>query len=117
MDCILYSTLDSREWAQVKKAVTKFFIGDLLNSKIVTPEQKVIGHVADVQLTHDPEYKVIALIFGTHGLLYRLHVLNPFRVTSRKPPRLKAVSWDAVESFEQGTVRLKPGYQVKDLSS
>jgi sporulation protein YlmC with PRC-barrel domain len=61
------------------------FIGDLLTRKIVTAEGLRVGHVADIQLSQGPEYKVVGLIFGKHGWLYRLHVLKSLWQT-RKPP-------------------------------
>jgi sporulation protein YlmC with PRC-barrel domain len=97
----------------MRRTASKLFIGDLLDCKIVTSEGKVIGHVADVQLTPDRGYKVIALIFGRRGWLYRLHVLNPFSTREPQQARPDTVPWDAVESFERTIVKLKPGHEVK----
>ena len=97
----------------MRRTSSKLFIGDLLDCIIVTSEGKVLGHVADIQLTPGPEYKVIALIFGRRGWLYRLHVLNPFTPAQRRPSKPDAVPWDAVESFNRPIVKLKPGYEMK----
>jgi sporulation protein YlmC with PRC-barrel domain len=89
---------------------TKFFISDLLRCKIVTAEGKRLGHVLDIQLTQGPEYKVTALLYGRSGLFHRLHLLNPFRKQGSAPPKPDTVPWDMIASFENSTVKLKPGF-------
>ncbi len=93
----------------MNQSVTKFLISDLLGAKIVTAEGKQLGHVRDIQLTHGPEYKVTALMYGRSGLLHRLHLLNPFRKRNSPLSKPDTVLWDAVASFERPVVKLKPG--------
>lgn len=82
-------------------------ISDLLDCRVVTAEGKVLGHVADVQLSPGPDFKVIALMFGMQSWLYRLHVINPFRKASQ-PARPKVVLWESVESVGRSVIRMKP---------
>ncbi len=86
-------------------------ISDLLGCRIVTAEGKVIGHVADVQLTPGPEFRVTALLFGRRSWLYRLHVLNPLAERASAPAELDRVAWEAVAHIKHGTIKLKEGYQ------
>src|SRR5581483_11626841 len=110
MDREISSTLDTREWVLMERNGHKLRISDLLGCKIVTAEGKVVGHVADVQLTPGPEYRVTALLFGRRGWLYRLHVLNPLEERSSEPPELDRVSWEAIAHIKHGTIKLKEGY-------
>lgn len=97
---------------------TSFSVENLLNSKIVTSDGKRIGWVTDLQLSPGPEYRIIALIYGTSGLLHRLHVLHPFAKVLRLTSELKTITWDEVASVKQATIKLKPGQRVsKEVSS
>jgi sporulation protein YlmC with PRC-barrel domain len=87
------------------------YIGDLLRCKIVTAEGKRLGHVADVQLSTGPEYRIIALLYGELGWLHRLHLLNP--VGPRGPRKPKMVPWEAIDRIEGATVILQPGYMTR----
>lgn len=101
----------------MKKTSSKHLVSDLLNSKIVAPDGKVLGHVADIQLTHGPEYRVIGLIYGIRGELFRLHVLNPFGQGSDQDFQPHVIPWSSIESFAQSVVKLKPEYEVKELQT
>ena len=95
----------------------KLCIGDLLNKRIVAADGKHVGHVADVQLSSDQQYRVVALIFGRYGWLYRLHVLSVVvgrEKSAAGPPR---IPWEAVEQIDDKRVLLKPGYVVNKHSS
>ena len=97
------------------KTGKKILLTDLLSSKIVTAEGKVIGHVANIQISRQPEYKVEALHFGWSGWLHRLYMLNPFGQKPNRPPTPKAIPWEAVASFDCSTIRLKPDFQINRL--
>jgi hypothetical protein len=88
-------------------------IGDLLGSKVVTAEGKTLDHMVDIEITHSPEQEVTALVYGTHGWLYRWHVLYPFAQKFGLSVESYKVPWNAVESFEDFTVKLKPGWEPK----
>jgi sporulation protein YlmC with PRC-barrel domain len=88
-------------------------VSTLLNKKVVTAEGKSLGHVADIQLTPGPQFRVIALFVGPYARLYRLHVLNPFASSPTLPRRPDSVPWEAVDCIEGSTIRLKPGYKHK----
>ncbi|MBV9712347.1 MAG: PRC-barrel domain-containing protein [Ktedonobacteraceae bacterium] len=103
----------SAEWTFMSRTTAKFFISDLLGSRIVTAEGKRLGHVLDIQLTSGPEYKVTALMYGRSGLFHRLHLLNPFRKGNPSLPEPDAIPWDAVVSFEHRIVKLKSGFEIR----
>lgn len=88
-----------------------FFLSDLLGCRLHTAEGKRLGHVADIQLSEGPEHKVIALIYGRSGLLYRLHVLNPLHDPKQEPSEPDSVPWEAVERIEPPVITLKPGHE------
>ena len=90
------------------------YIGNLLDKKIVTAEGKRIGHVADIELTPNPPYKVTALFYGKGGWQHRLHLLNPFTKTKHPATQPDTIPWDAIERIEKSRVTLKSGYNAKD---
>lgn len=97
----------------MQKTARKCCVGDLLDKRIVTAEGKYVGHVADIQLSDDQQFRVVALIYGRAGWLYRLHVLDVFAQQGKqaeKPPR---IPWEAVDRVEDRHVLLKSGYEVK----
>jgi sporulation protein YlmC with PRC-barrel domain len=94
--------------AQKQRPAT-LHMGDVLDSKIITAEGKKLGHVADVELTAGPEFRVTKLLYGELGWLHRLYILNLFidrKSLQRKP---ESVPWDAVDRIERSKVILKPG--------
>ncbi|HEX4207769.1 MAG TPA: PRC-barrel domain-containing protein [Ktedonobacteraceae bacterium] len=97
----------------MQHASSTFFIGDLLGSRIITAEGKVLGRVADIQLTSGPDYKIIALMYGQEGRFHRLHILTSFHVSGHQQLRSNTVPWAAVESFTHSIVKLKAGYEAK----
>src|SRR5437762_9049462 len=106
MDRQPHSTLDTRERALMNHP-SHLMIGDLLGSRLITSEGKCIGRVADIELSQGPEYRVLSLIYGRRGLLYRLHVLNPFRQLGPERPPDK-VAWEAVERIDGPVITLRP---------
>lgn len=92
-----------------QKSVT-FFIGEILGCKIITSEGKSIGHVADLQLTNGPEYEVTALFFGSLGWLHRWHIFAPFAELFGLRFEQKTIPWQAIESIEHKTIRLKSSW-------
>ncbi|HZS75943.1 MAG TPA: PRC-barrel domain-containing protein [Ktedonobacteraceae bacterium] len=96
-----------------QKSTSHVYIGDLLKCKIVTAEGKRLGHLADLQLSAGPEYRVIALFFGRRGWLYRLHVLNPFTSKESHDQTPNSVPWSAIDRIERHAIYLKPGYPKK----
>jgi sporulation protein YlmC with PRC-barrel domain len=98
----------------------KLCISDVLNCRIVTAEGKIVGHVADVELTPGPEYRLIALLFGPRAWLHRLHILNPFTDRSSSAQKPDRVPWEAVAHVKHPIITLKPGYEpekhgIKDV--
>lgn len=85
------------------------FIGDLLRCKLVTAEGKLVGHVTDIQVSEDSEHRILAFIYGRRGLLYRLHVLNPFGSLEKKEILPDKIPWEMVARISFPVILLKPG--------
>ena len=98
-----------------RKAATRH-LENLLNKKIVTADGKVIGHVFDIQLSRDGQYRVTALMYGQKSLLYRLHVYKQVASALHLKQEPKTIPWESVEQFDYAAVRLKPGFEPERSS-
>ena len=94
-----------------RKTIT---IEDLVGSKVVTAEGKLVGHVTEVQVTPGPEYRVIAFDFGLNAWLDRLHLLGRLVALRAKDMEPRTAYWDDVDRYERFTVTLKPGREPKE---
>ena len=90
-----------------KTAIAIQSIENLLDKKIVTADGKTIGHVIDIQLSQDSKYRVIALMYGYHSLLYRLHVYEPVARAFHLHQKPKQIPWEAVKRVDQVAIWLK----------
>lgn len=86
---------------------TMHSIEDLLDKRIVTAQGKTLGHVIDIQLSRDGQNRIIALMYGYHSLLFRLHVYEPAASAFRQHDQPKTISWESVERVERKAIRLK----------
>lgn len=87
------------------------FIADLLGSKILTADGRHVGRVVDIQLTQSEEPRATALVYGSHGWLYRWHVLVPFASKFGLSFEPDIIPWNTVDRFENLTIILKHGYE------
>jgi hypothetical protein len=89
----------------------QFYLEDLVGSQILSPDRHRVGHVVDVQVSPDPDFRVTALLYGRYGWLHRLRVLEPLmrRLGMREIARI--IPWRAVDRFERFTVTLKAGWE------
>ena len=79
----------------------------MIGSKIVSADQRHIGHVVDIEVSISQGYRVTALIFGRYGWLSRLRVLHQAIEQlgiSLKPHR---IPWCGVARIEPGKVILR----------
>ncbi len=86
-------------------------VEELMSKRIITAGGKMVGHVFDIELSRDGEYRVTALMYGQKSLLYRLHVYKPVARAFRLKQKPETIPWQAVEYFDRTVVRLKPGYE------
>ena len=86
---------------------------ELLYKKIITADGKLIGHVFDIQLSRDGEYRVTALMYGEKSLLFRLHAYEPFSRDFRFNNKPKTIPWEDVENIDPEAIHLKSGYKPK----
>ena len=84
-------------------------IADLVGSKIVTAEGKLIGRVIELRVTPGPEYRIIAIECGLGGWLHRLHVLRRVAMLLPRQDEPRVISWKDVARYERYVVTLKPG--------
>jgi len=82
-------------------------IEDLLDKKIVAVSGKVLGHVIDIQLSRHSPYQIVALMYGYHSLLHRLHVYEPVAKAFHLRKEPKKISWEAVERVDRAGIWLK----------
>ncbi|HEY7413699.1 MAG TPA: PRC-barrel domain-containing protein [Ktedonobacteraceae bacterium] len=94
----------------MNEQTSKLIIGQLLGSRIVTAEGKVIGHIADLQLSDDPPYDIIAIYFGKGGWLHRWHVLYPFAQLFGWRSVAHRIHWEAVASIKHSQIVLRAGW-------
>lgn len=87
-------------------------ITDLLAHRVMTADGKQLGHVADLELSPAPEYKITALLYGASAWLHRLHVLHRFAGILRLRVKPGTAAWDDIARIENGVITLKPEYQV-----
>ncbi len=90
-----------------KKATNIHSIEDLLDKKIVAADGKTLGHTIDIQLSRNAPYRVVALMYGYHSLLHRLHVYEPVARAFHLHQEPKKISWEAVERVDHAAIWLK----------
>ena len=96
-----------REKPVVPHDETMHSIEDLLDKRIVTAQGKTLGHVIDIQLSRDGQNRIIALMYGYHSLLFRLHIYEPVADAFRLHEKPKIIPWESVERVERRAIRLK----------
>lgn len=94
-----------------KSQKTTLYLEDIIGSPILDANGKKLGRVVEIKITPQPPYRVTALLFGTSGWLRRLAVLAPFDKLFGEPTKPSEIEWEAIESFENYKVKLKPGYK------
>jgi sporulation protein YlmC with PRC-barrel domain len=92
---------------KTKNATNIPSIENLLDKKIVAADGKTLGHVIDIQLARDSRYRVVALMYGYHSLLYRLHVYEPVARAFHLHEKPKKIAWEAVERVDHEAIWLK----------
>lgn len=90
----------------------KFLIGDLLGSRVIDTDGRILGHVADIQVSSRPPYEVQGLLYGGRGWMHRLHlrVSLPDEASGRR--KADFIPWQAVKRLEPGVVYLKEDWQA-----
>lgn len=84
-------------------------LSEVVGSKIVTPDGRKVGRVADLRVTPGPTYRVTALEIGTPGWLDRLGIAQVFKMGKKFKQKPHLVPWDAVAELDDGRLILKPG--------
>jgi sporulation protein YlmC with PRC-barrel domain len=92
----------------------QFFLEDLVGSQILSPDNQRVGHVVDVQVAPQADFRVTGLLYGPYGWLHRLRVLEPLMRRLGMHTRVHVIPWRSVERFERFTVTLKPGWETED---
>lgn len=92
---------------KTKNATNIHTIEDLLNKKIVTASGKTPGHVIDIQLSHHAPYRIVALMYGYHSLLHRLHVYEPVARAFHLHQEPAKIPWEAVERVDRAGIWLR----------
>ena len=85
----------------------KVRVADLVGSRIVDSDGRVIGFVVDLAATDGPPYRLTGILSGGWEWLDRLEVLRLFRHHLRGHHHAHRIPWDEVDTFDGSTIRLK----------
>src|SRR5829696_4941444 len=81
----------------------------------VMRDGETLGHVIDLEVDPERDFRVSALELGRHGWLDRLHLTRPLtRARSQTPIRL--VDWRDVDRIENGRVICRPGTEIRSTA-
>jgi sporulation protein YlmC with PRC-barrel domain len=83
---------------------------ELLYKKIITSDGKKIGHVFDIQISREGEFRVTKLMYGQKSLLFRLHAYEMLARVFHFKQKPKTIPWEAVENIDHTAVHLKSSY-------
>ena len=73
----------------------------------------MIGHVFDIQISRDGEFRITTIMYGQKSLLFRLHAYEAFARAFRFNQKPKTIPWEQVENIDRAAIHLKPGYKPK----
>jgi sporulation protein YlmC with PRC-barrel domain len=91
----------------VSPRARKVRVADLVGSRIVDSDGRIIGLVVDLAVTDGPHYRLTEVLSGGWEWLDRLEVLRSFRYHLRGHPHAHRIPWNDVDTFDGSTVRLK----------
>ena len=97
----------------MQEKTTSRNLEELLYKKIITADGKMIGHVFDIQISRDGEFRITTIMYGEKSLLFRLHANEPFARAFRFNRNPKTIPWEDVENIDQTAIHLKSGYEPK----
>ncbi len=84
-------------------------VHDLVGTRVVTADDRVLGRVVDLEITHDHGFSIVALEVGRFGLLDRIGILRILGLGHARDRAPRTVPWSSVERLHDGVVRLRAG--------
>jgi hypothetical protein len=91
----------------VSAQARKVRVADLVGSRIVDSDGRIIGLVVDLAVTDGPPYRLTGILSGGWEWLDRLEVLRLFRHHLGGQRHSHRIPWAEVDTFDGSTIRLK----------
>jgi len=91
----------------VSAQARKVRVADLIGSRIVDSDGRIIGLAVDLAVTDGPPYRLTGILSGGWEWLDRLEVVRLFRHHLRGHHHAHRIPWDDVDTFDGSTIRLK----------
>jgi hypothetical protein len=83
----------------------------VIGARVVASNGKTLGHVIDLEVDPERDFRVSAIELGRFGWLDRLRAFRPL-AHDRLGGTLRIVSWRDIERYEQGRLICRPGAKV-----
>jgi hypothetical protein len=87
----------------------------LIGAHVLDSEGKSMGHVIDMEVDPERNFRVSAIELGRHGWIDRVRALRPLahdRLSA--PPRI--IAWADIDHYENGRLICKPGAKVTEMA-
>jgi hypothetical protein len=85
----------------------------LIGAMVVDADGRRLGHVIDLEVDPQNDFRVSALELGRFAWLDRMRIVRPMaHGRFSRPPRI--VAWDDVERFERGRLVCRTGTTVRE---
>lgn len=91
-------------------------LADLIGSRVVDAGGKTIGHVVDVILDGENDFRIEAIEVGSTGWVHRLNIVGTIQ-RRRDLLGVPQISWDEIASFERNLITLTEDAEVKPPAS
>lgn len=87
----------------------------LIGAKVVDVNGKSLGHVIDMEVDPEREFRISAIELGRVGWLDRLRAVRPLAHDRlSRPPRI--IAWADLERWEDGKFYCKPGAKLTEMA-
>jgi hypothetical protein len=85
----------------------------LIGARVVSSDGKTLGHVIDLEVDPERDFRVSAVELGRFGWLDRFRAVRPL-AHDRLGGTLRVVAWSDIERYERGRLICRPGTEVLD---
>ena len=86
---------------------------NLIGARVIDDHGKTLGHVIDLEVDPERDFRVSAVELGRFGWLDRLRAARPI-AHDRLGGKLRIVAWRDIERYEDGKLLCRPGAQVQE---
>lgn len=85
----------------------------LIGALVVGADGKRLGHVIDLEVDPERDFRVSAVELGRFGWLDRLHLTRPI-TRGRSTQPLRIVAWHDIDRLDGGRLICRPGTKVRE---